>query len=212
MTPEFAQAVDPVFLHVLRLAERIDGGENLAPAEVKRGIEVTLNQAESVLRRSKDWEIAKYGLIAWIDDTLINSNWEHRGEWLSDYLFEVDLYGPREAFDKFYKLAAEAKRLSTSDALEVFYICVVLGFRGMYGDAETAEIPEGLPATLEAWTQETGKAIRTGKGLPPIVGNPQPSAGVPALRGYSTLVWTSLTVFGVTILTMMVVMTMVVLK
>lgn len=195
MTPDFAMAVDPVFLHVLRLIERLDAGENLAPAEVKRGIETPLHQADTLLRNSRDWALAKYALVVWIDDLLINSRWENNQEWADNFLLEVDLYGPREAYDKFYTEAEAAKKLSTSDALEVFYVCVVLGFRGMYRDLADAERRApflGLPTTLEDWTQQTAQAIRAGKGMPSIVGNPRPGAGVPALRGYASLCWTSL--------------------
>lgn len=195
MTPDFAMAVDPVFLHVLRLIERLDAGENLAPAEVKRGIETPLHQADTLLRNSRDWALAKYALVVWIDDLLINSRWENNQEWADNFLLEVDLYGPREAYDKFYTEAEAAKKLSTSDALEVFYVCVVLGFRGMYRDLADAERRApflGLPTTLEDWTQQTAQAIRAGKGMPSIVGNARPGAGVPALRGYASLCWTSL--------------------
>jgi type VI secretion system protein ImpK len=198
MTPHFAQAVDPVFLHVLRLLERLDAGENPDPAEAKRGIDLTLQQAAMALAHSaqaKEWEIAKYGLVVWIDDLLINSQWEHYQEWADNYCLEAELYGIRLADEKFYSEAETAKKLASSDALEVFYICVVLGFRGMYRDAFSAERAAaalGLPATLEAWTQETGKSIRAGKGMPSIVGNARPGEGVPALRGYTSLCWTLL--------------------
>lgn len=195
MTPNFALAVDPIFLHVLRLVERLDAGETLAPAEVKRGIETPLHQADTLLRNGKDWALAKYALVVWIDDVLINSRWDHNQEWADNYLLEVDLYESREAYDKFYIEAETAKKLPTSDALEVFYVCVVLGFRGMYRDPLDAERRApilGLPTTLDAWTQQTAQAIRAGKGMPSIVGNPRAGAGVPALRGYSSLCWTSL--------------------
>lgn len=195
MTPDFAQAVDPIFLHVLRLVERLDAGESLTPVEVKRGIETPLHQADTMLRNAKDWTLAKYALVVWIDDVLINSRWEFNQEWADNFLLEVDLYGPREAYDKFYTEAELAKKLPTSDALEVFYVCVVLGFRGMYRDQIDAERRApilGLPTTLEDWTQQTAQAIRAGKGMPSIVGNPKPGSGVPALRGYSSLCWTSL--------------------
>lgn len=194
MTPEFAQAVDPVFLHVLRLLERLDNGEGPSVAEVRRGIMTPLNQADTVLRNSEDWKHAKYALVVWIDDVLIDSRWEHNRSW-AEPLLEFEIYGTSHASTQFYTEAEEARRLPKSDALEVFYVCVVLGFRGIYRDPVEAEqwaYENGLPPTLEAWTKQTAKSIRAGKGLPSFVGNTRPGAGVPALRGYSKLCWTSL--------------------
>jgi len=214
MTPAFALAVDPAFLHVLRVLERIDAGENPLPSEVKRGIESTLQQADASLKHSaqaKEWELAKYGLVVWIDDLLINARWDHYQEWADNYCLEAELYGIRLADEKFYTEAEAAKKLASSDALEVFYICVVLGFRGMYRDALSAERSAtalGLPLTLEAWTQEIGKTIRTGKGVPNVVGAPRPGAGVPALRGYANLCWTSLAAAVVTLMGTLLIITL----
>ena len=68
MTPEFAAAVDRAFLHVLRLLDRIGRGEHPPAAEERLRIRGWLDQAEAQLGGRDDWKLAKYALVAWIDD------------------------------------------------------------------------------------------------------------------------------------------------
>ena len=66
-----------------------------------------------------------------------------------------------------------ASQLPRKDALEVFYICVVLGFNGMYKDPTLATgtieaMAFDLPATLEGWAKRYGAAIQIAQEVPPI--------------------------------------------
>jgi predicted Rdx family selenoprotein len=49
MTPKFSEAVDPVFLHVLRLLERIERGETPSAKEERQRIRDLITQAEGHL-------------------------------------------------------------------------------------------------------------------------------------------------------------------
>ncbi len=60
MTPEFASAADPVFLHVLELLERIGRGEDPPAAEERGRIRGWIDQAEARLGQREDWMLAKY--------------------------------------------------------------------------------------------------------------------------------------------------------
>ena len=73
MTPKFSKAVDPVFLHVLGLLERIGRDENPSPSEERLRIRGWLDQAEGQLGHGPDWHLAKYALVSWIDDVLIDT-------------------------------------------------------------------------------------------------------------------------------------------
>ena len=77
----------------------------------------------------------------------------------------------RECNVRFFAQAKEAANMTRRDALEVFYVCVVLGFRGFYGSAG-AEAPMvasqvGVPGTLDAWAKQTSRSIQLGQGRPP---------------------------------------------
>jgi type VI secretion system protein ImpK len=193
MTPNFAAAIDPVFLHVLGLLERIGNNESPNPGEERTVINNWLRHAEAQLGQKQDWELAKYALVAWIDDVLIEAPWQGRLWWKENAL-EVELFNTRDRATLFYAKAQEAGKMTRRDALEVFYVCVVLGFRGLYRDTASAFLADqlGLPPHLEAWAGMTSKSIQLGQGRPPITESPRPGAGAPPLDGRYMLIGTAL--------------------
>ena len=200
MTPRFSEAVDPIFLHVLGLVERIAPGGVHAPEEEKAKIRGYLDQAEAKLGRGEEWELTKYALVAWIDELLVESPWEGR-EWWKNNVLEMDLFNTRECNEQFYVKAQEASSLMNRDALEVYYVCVVLGFRGLYRDPVSAAIVTealNLPAELETWAKRTSMAIALGQGRPPLDSTGGEGPGAPPLDGQSLLIWSAL--FGVILL------------
>jgi type VI secretion system protein ImpK len=192
MTPKFSKAVDPVFTNVLGLIERIENGENPSTKEERLRIRGWLDQAEGQLGHGEDWQLAKYALVAWIDDMLIlDAPWDGQAWWKENAL-EVEIFNTRLRHEQFYLKAREAASLPHKDALEVFYLCVVLGFRGLYRDPAAAAVlaePRQLPPDLESWARQTGMAIQLGQGRPPISDSSEPIHGAPPLEGSSMLVW-----------------------
>src|SRR5204862_385786 len=100
MTPKFAKAVDPVFMHVLGLLERIARDENLMVNEERVKIRGWLDQAEGQLGHGPDWQLAKYALVAWIDDVLIDAPWDGRNWWKENAL-EVEVFNTRLRNEQF---------------------------------------------------------------------------------------------------------------
>ena len=185
MSPEFATAVDPVFTYILSVMDEIENGRTPATDDVSSRVRGLLDQAENRLGQRSDWELAKYALVAWVDDLLIEAPWDGRTWWEQNRL-EFQLFRSADAFSVFYVKAKEANELSKKDALEVFYVCVVLGFRGLYGDPSAAADAEDffkLPRTLEEWARRTSMAIQLGQGRPPLIEQGRPGYGAPPLEG-----------------------------
>ena len=98
-------------------------------------------------------------------DAISEAEWTGR-DWWNENALEVELFNTRLANEQFYMRAKEASALPRRDALEVFYVCVVLGFRGLYRDAFVAATlaePRGLPPDLESWAKQASMAIRLGQ-------------------------------------------------
>ncbi len=133
MTPKFAKAVDPIFMHMLRLLDRIESAESPDPGEERIQIRALIDQAEAMLGLGSEWELAKYALVSWIDEMLIDAPWESR-EWWKNNVLEQQIFGTRKRHQQFFIFAQKAAELIGKDALEVFYVCVILGFRGIYHD------------------------------------------------------------------------------
>ena len=192
MTPEFAKAVDPVFLRVLRLQERIAAGENPSPPDEAAHIRGFLDQAESTLGQSPEWTLAKYALVAWVDEMLVDPEWEG-GDWWKNNTLEQELFRSRQRFHQFYERAKEAHSHGYFNALEVYYLCVVLGFRGLYAGLDSQHQLEELelPPTIERWAHQTAMAIR-GSPRPPIQSGGAMGPGAPPLTGQSLFIGSSM--------------------
>jgi len=191
MTPRFAQAVDPIFLHVLGLLDRIGRDERPAPQEERLRIVALLDQGEAIVGAGAEWELAKYAMVSWIDEMLVDTPWDGR-DWWSNNVLEVELFATRLCNEQFYVRAQEASTLARRDGLEVYYVCVVLGFRGLYRDPQMASLfsaAHGLPPDLDTWAKQASLAIRLGQGRPPLSPPRREVAGAPPLRAKPLVAW-----------------------
>jgi type VI secretion system protein ImpK len=191
MTPKFAQAVDPVILHILQLLDRIARGESPSPQDERLKVRALLDRAEALVGRGPEWELAKYALASWIDEVLLETPWAGQ-EWWNNNVLEVEIFNTRLCNEQFYVKAQEASTLTRRDALEVFYVCVVLGFRGLYRDSTLAAMlteAHGLPPDLETWSEQTALAIRLGQGRPSLTQWGPELAGAPPRRARAFAAW-----------------------
>ncbi len=191
MTPKFAQAVDPVFLHVLDLIDRIGRNERTSAADERIRIIALIDQAEALIGAGQEWDLAKYAIVSWVDEVLVDTPWEGQ-EWWSNNVLEMALFTTRACYEQFFVRAKEASTLDRRDALEVFYVCAVLGFRGLYREPELSAVAiqsHGLPSDLETWAKQTAMSIRLGQGRPPLAGPQREIAGAPPMGSKPVVAW-----------------------
>jgi type VI secretion system protein ImpK len=191
MSPNFAQAVDPVFLYVLALLDRISRDVKPKPQEERVRIRALIDGAEAHLGASNEWQLAKYALVSWIDEVLVDVYWDGR-EWWSNNVLEMELFNTRECNEQFYIKAQQASTTPGRDALEVFYVCVILGFRGLYHNMESDSViaPSlNLPFSLSEWAKQTALALRLRQGREPLNVPTMEIHGAPPLRSRTSVVW-----------------------
>lgn len=192
MDAKFAEACDVVFAVALDLRERISVSEGDSAQEERSKIKAAIEAAEGVVDRSNpEWDLAKYALVAWIDDQMVHAPWEGNKFW-DDNPLEVEYFYERVAYTEFFVKAKEAAKQPKRNALEVFYLCVVLGFRGLYGPPpekwmEVDPKDHGLPPDAEAWAREIKGQLRLQAGRPPIDPKKQPIDHAEPLRGQTNL-------------------------
>jgi type VI secretion system protein ImpK len=200
MRAELANIVHPVFMNALRLKDRLERGEQLdfyneqmelkgrllSDNEAKRMTEYGGNVGDSAFTsirggsrgRGMDQFLGiRYALACWVDEIFIaDSRWD--AQW-NEHKLEEQLYGTNERAWTFWEQAKLAESRPGIDALEVFYLCVMLGFRGDLRDE---------PSKLKAWADATGKRIgrEQGKDFPAPPGI-DPQTYVPPLRGRDRL-------------------------
>jgi type VI secretion system protein ImpK len=191
MREEIAEMVYPIFRQGLRLRERLKRGEKLnfadEQADLKRRLR-TVHEAQAVPSFGGDGDQflgLRYALACWLDEVFIlDSPWQK--EW-TERKIEEALYGGNERAYKFWEQARRAESRSDTDALEGFYLCVVLGFRGDLRDE---------PAQLQDWREGVENQLNQGQagswpGPPEL---PLPPTNVPPLRGKDRLRWLLLAV------------------
>ncbi len=164
MTPRFAEVVDPILLHVFALLERIDSGTAISPAEEKRTLEGLIKQADArLLDQSEEWETAKYALVSWIDEMLVDAYIWSGQDWWRDNVLEWSLFKMRRCNDLYYVNANKALNAGSDDAVQMAYVCVMLGFRGLYRDPRVNRMlidKHGLSSELPVWAGEYANVVR----------------------------------------------------
>lgn len=160
MRPDIANVVYPVFSYGIRLKEALAAGETpefqnaqkellgllQACGHVQKWADVNPARSVDVLstgRPAQDFLGIRYALIAWLDEIFIaDSPWKK--EW-TEHILELQSYKTRDRAWKFWEQAKKAETQPATDSLEVYYLAVVLGFRGDF-----EESPEKIKAWLES--------------------------------------------------------------
>ncbi len=183
-----ADLVYPVLTHALRVKAQLARGERRdfekeqsalkgllkSDAEARRWSEYIGDPTASVTGRGADNFLGiRYALACWLDEIFIfDSPW--REEWKENTL-ENALYGTRIRAEKFWEQVRKAEARTESDALEVYFLCAMLGFRG-----ELRMDPDQLRARLAALETQISQHQ---KGEPPLPTGPPPVIDVDPLRG-----------------------------
>ena len=131
MKTEFAALVNPIFQHVLQLDERLRRGAVTDFKTELLKIRQVFSDSEQRTPQEliDDFTTARRALVYWTDEVLNESdkNWGCMLEW--DY-FETD-----DRATLFYLDYKDVASRASADVLEVFYLAVVLGFKGTILDA-----------------------------------------------------------------------------
>lgn len=76
---------------------------------------------------------AKYALAAFLDELVLSSSWPGRNQWMGTPL-QLEFFGEHLAGEGFFKRLNELRQNPQENiqVLEVYYVCLQLGFEGMY--------------------------------------------------------------------------------
>jgi type VI secretion system protein ImpK len=100
-------------------------------------------------------KLAVYAFIALLDESVLGSSQPMFAEWSRQSLQE-EVFGEHMAGENFFRtlqqLTAQQDSEHLADLLEVYLLCLLLGFRGRYGLSDNGEL-QGLTTTLQARIQ-----------------------------------------------------------
>jgi len=113
---------------------------------VKRDIRRLIEQSETCVRdgmaNRTDYDMARFAVFAWIDEAIMNSQWEGKQKWQRE-LLQRQYYQTADAGEAFFDRLNQIG-LHQQDIREVYYICLAMGFTGQYGNEGDAVLLEGL--------------------------------------------------------------------
>lgn len=116
---------------------------------------------------------AKYALAGTADESILLSSLPLKDEWLQRPLQMVffDDFSAGETFYEKLDAARTARTPKGADVLEVFHLCLALGFKGKHGDARGAErrrvLMDALAAEINQARGLAADAPLSPAGLPP---------------------------------------------
>lgn len=117
--------------------------------------------------------VSKFGLAAFVDEAVLTADFPLRHEWEKNPL-QLKYFGEQLAGNKFFdKLESMLPQIEvTQDAVEIYYYCMLLGFKGRYAVYEQ----EKLLATMQKTANELVKVgkIKPVELSPNWVANDQP--------------------------------------
>lgn len=135
MREELANLVHPILAAGLNLRDRLLLGQEPAIATEQAVLRSLLLSDREAARwpdfggsRGEPFLGVRYALVCWLDELFtLESPWERL--WNENKL-EMMLYRSNDRAWKFWEQAHLAESRPDTDALETFYLCVLLGFRG----------------------------------------------------------------------------------
>lgn len=105
--------------------------------DFRQRIEASFNQLEKegYSQQLKGDQIAdtRYAVAAYIDELVLLSDWSGRDDWRGEPL-QLKFFGEHLAGEGFFKRLSDIRQKGQEylNVLEIYYVCLQLGFQGMY--------------------------------------------------------------------------------
>lgn len=149
----------PIFDLVLRLKAGIVAPSNELRPKVAGMLDDFERRAERYRINHKIVNVAKFALAAFVDETVLTANFPLKVEWEKNPL-QLQYFGEQLAGNKFFeKLDSMLSQIEvTQDAVEVYYYCMLLGFRGRYAIYEEEKFMAIMQKTANALVK-VGKIV-----------------------------------------------------
>jgi len=122
------------------------GSRHSSYDKVRANIQRLIAQSESCIENEKvsreDFDLARFAVLAWVDEAIMSSSWDGRTHWQREKLQRL-YYQTEDAGEIFFD-RLNTIGLQKREVREVFYMCLALGFTGQYCNAGDEILLEGL--------------------------------------------------------------------
>ena len=133
-----------LFLVVFRIRDGSDVGH---PDDLRKNIASLFQKLERQARTEgnseEDLKAVRYALCALIDETILNSRWSFRDQW-KDRPLALDYFDDLVAGEHFFDLLGRVRKKGRTkvELLEVFCLCLIVGFQGKYKGTGREELAQ----------------------------------------------------------------------
>lgn len=159
MSPEFENIIDPLLLSLLDIIQR---ASSLTIRELTVELRDEFDRANSMMETNREWKYATYAMIAWVDSEIILNHNRWKDETLESHYFKSG-----NSYTEFFLKAENAYSKRYFNAFEVFYICFMFGYHGIYQTGDKTVVPKSLPLSDAEWQkQAAGRISRIRKSAP----------------------------------------------
>ncbi|MBY0231718.1 MAG: DotU family type IV/VI secretion system protein, partial [Gemmataceae bacterium] len=148
MGEDIVSEVYPVLRLALAYRSMLQQGKPLSVEAVQAELRGKLRVAGSRNDEGEGYLGIRYAVVCWLDELfIIDSPWQ--ADWSARAL-EPALYQTRSRAHDFWEQSRRASSRSDRAALEAFYLCLLLGFRGELRDnpRELAEVRKQLETQI----------------------------------------------------------------
>lgn len=146
---------------LLQLAMRLQSGDLKPSSDLRRSVTAIMQQFEQTAAargyKEDQMQQAKFALAALLDEVVLASGSELRVEW-EKYPLQLEYFHEAFAGTKFFDRVQELlKRVEAeADVIEVYYLCLLLGFKGKYA----VFLEEQLPGVINNVAEHLRRAGR----------------------------------------------------
>jgi type VI secretion system protein ImpK len=114
--------------------------------QVRSDILRLLSKSQECVRKGEcsqeEYEQAHFMVCAWVDESILGSSWESRGQWQKEQL-QRRFYGTFEAGEEVFERLNSIGYQQTN-VREIYYLCFSLGFKGKFIHPEDDVLLEQL--------------------------------------------------------------------
>ncbi|MCS6873741.1 MAG: type IVB secretion system protein IcmH/DotU [Pyrinomonadaceae bacterium] len=141
----------PIFDLILRLQAGLVKPSNELRPKIKSLLEDFDRRTERYKFNHRIVNEAKFALAAFVDETVLTGDFHLKEEWerfpIQLEYFQEQLAGEK-FFDRLENLLLDIQK--TADAVEVYYVCLLLGFKGKYAIYEQNKLLDIMQKTANA--------------------------------------------------------------
>lgn len=154
-------------------------------AQVRAGVRTAMQEGAARGYSREYIEIAAFAVVAFLDESILNSQNQVFAGWSARSLQE-ELFGKHLAGEAFFeyleRLQTQRDSAETADTLEVFYLCLLLGYRGKYGRSGAGEVRAMMLGVQDKIRRARGDTPLSPSAMLPL-DPPQPVRKDPWFRG-----------------------------